>query len=135
MAVLDVVVPALLPRRVPGEALGLAEPGEPGPAAGDQLVDVGLVAGVPQDGVGGRIEDAVEGEGQFDGAEVRAQVPGGLGDGGDDEVADLAAQLGQVGLGELAQVVGVTNPVEEHGRDATWARAALPVHTSYGRAR
>ena len=56
----------------------------------------------------------MEGEGQFDGAEVRSQVAARLGDGGDDEVTDLAAQLRQVGLGQLAQVVGVTNPFEEH---------------------
>ena len=77
------------------------------------------MAGVPQDGVGRRLEDAVQGEGQLDGAEVGAEVAAGLGDGGDDEVADLAAQLGQVGLGQLAQVVGVTNPFEDHDRDAT----------------
>ena len=115
MAVLDVVVAALLARRVAGQAAGLAQLGEALAPPGDELVDVGLVAGVPQDGVGRRLEDAVQGERQLDGAEVRAQVAAGLGDGGDDEVADLAAQLGQVGLGQLAEVVGVTNPFEEHG--------------------
>ena len=62
----------------------------------------------------GRLEDAVQGEGQLDGAEVRAEVAAGLGDGRDDEVADLAAQLGQVGVGQASQVVGVTDPFEPH---------------------
>ena len=96
MAVLDVVVAALLARGVAGEAAGLAQLGEPGAAAGHQLVDVGLVAGVPQDGVARRLEDTVQGQRQLDGAEVGAEVAAGLGDRRDDEVTDLTAQLGQV---------------------------------------
>ena len=80
MAVLDEVVAALLAARVAGQPAGLAQLGEAGLAAGDDLVHVGLVAGVPQDGVGRRLEHPVQGERQLDGAEVGAEVAAGLGD-------------------------------------------------------
>ena len=46
--VLDEIVPALLPRRVSAQPTRLAQTGEPALAAGDQLVHVRLMAGVPQ---------------------------------------------------------------------------------------
>ena len=74
VTVLDVVVPALLAVRVARQAARLAQVLEPGLAAGDDLVHVRLVAGVPQDGVGGRLEHAVQGQRQLDRAEVGAEV-------------------------------------------------------------
>ena len=70
MAVLDQVVHALLATGIPREPACLAELLEPGLATGDDLVHVGLMAGVPQDGVEGRLEHAVERQGQFDCAEI-----------------------------------------------------------------
>ena len=52
VTVLDVVVLGFLTTRVAGQAALLSELLELVPAAGDDLVDVRLVAGVPQDGVG-----------------------------------------------------------------------------------
>ena len=49
-------------------------------AAGEQLVHVGLVAGVEDDAVAGRIEDPVHRNRQFDDAEVRAEVSSRLRD-------------------------------------------------------
>ena len=60
VAVLDPVVLGLGARRVAGQPAGLAQGGELVLAAGDQLVDVGLVAGVPQDDVTRGVEDPVE---------------------------------------------------------------------------
>ena len=77
MAVLDPVVLALRSRRVAGQAPRLAEVDEVVAAAGDDLVDVGLVAGVPQHDVAGRVEHPVDGEGELDGAEVGAEVAAG----------------------------------------------------------
>ena len=114
MAVLDVVVAALLARRVAAEAAALAQLAEPAPPSGDELVDVGLVAGVPEDGVDGGVEHAVQGQRQLDGAEVGAEVAAGLGDGGDDEVADLAGQLLEVLVREVAEVRWLTDPFEPH---------------------
>ena len=93
VAVLDLVVDRLLAARVAGQPARLAKLLELGLAAGDDLVDVGLVAGVPHDRVGRRVEDPVQGEREFDGTEVRAEVTGIVGHGGDDEVPDLAGQL------------------------------------------
>ncbi len=89
VAVLDEVVGGLGAVGVAGEAAALAQPGELLLAAGDQLVHVGLVAGVPHDGVVGRREHAVQCERELDDAEVRAQVAPGLGDTRDEEPADL----------------------------------------------
>ena len=47
-------------------------------AAGDDLVDVGLVARVPEDRVGRRFEHAMQRQGEFDGSEVRAEVAAGV---------------------------------------------------------
>jgi hypothetical protein len=48
----------------------------------------------------------VQGDGQLDAPEVRAQVATGLGDGGDQGVADLARQRGQLVGGKGAEVLG-----------------------------
>ena len=46
--------------------------------AGQQLVHVGLVAGVEDDRVPRRVEDAVQRDGELDDAEVGAEVAAGL---------------------------------------------------------
>ncbi len=93
MAVLDVVVHRLLAARVAGQPARLTELLELGLASGDDLVHVRLVAGVPDDRIGRRVEDPVQGQRQLDGAEVRAEVPGVVGHRRHDEVPDLAGQL------------------------------------------
>jgi hypothetical protein len=47
-------------------------------AAGQDLVGVGLVADVPDQPVVRRVEDVMQGDGQFDRAEVGRQVAAGL---------------------------------------------------------
>ena len=74
VAVLDPVVLGLGPARVARQAAGLAQVVELVAPAGDDLVDVGLVAGVPQDDVAGRVEHPVHGERELDHAEVGAEV-------------------------------------------------------------
>ena len=53
VAVLDPVVLGLGARRVPGQSTPLAQLGEAVAAPGEDLVHVGLVAGVPQEDVAG----------------------------------------------------------------------------------
>ena len=84
-------------------------------ASGDQLVGVGLVARVPQDDVAGRVEHAVQGQGQLDGAEIGAQVATVDGDAVDDAGPDLLGQLCQLRLRQRAQVGWLVDVVEEHG--------------------
>ena len=70
---------------------------------------VGLVAGVPQQGVARRLEHAVQGERQLDRAEVGTEVAAALGDRGDDEVTDLSGQLGELVLGQVVEYNMVMN--------------------------
>ena len=56
-------------------------------------MDVGLVAGVEDERVVGRVEDAVQRDRELDDAEVRAEVPAGAGDVLDEELADLGGEL------------------------------------------
>ncbi|GAA3037536.1 hypothetical protein GCM10020000_14340 [Streptomyces olivoverticillatus] len=95
VAVLDDVVLGLLARGVAGQAPLAAQLGEV-LAPGQQLVDVALVAGVPQDAVGGRVERAVQGDGQLHHAEVGPQMAAGPGHSVDQEVADLLGEFGQL---------------------------------------
>ena len=78
------------------EAAGLADGVELLAAAGEDLVDVGLVADVEDDLVLGRIEDGVQGEGELDDAEIGAEVAAGLGERLNEEGANLFRQLGQL---------------------------------------
>ena len=114
MAVLDPVVLRLGAGRVAGQAVGLAQAGEAVAAAGEDLVDVGLVAGVPQEQVVGRVEDPVQGQGELDHAQVGAQVPAGDRHRLDDEGADLAGQLLQLGLVELPEVARPGDRLQKH---------------------
>ena len=59
---------------------------------------VRLVTGVPEDRVARRIEDAVQGESELDGAEVGPEVTAVVGDGLNDEVADLSGQDVEFGV-------------------------------------
>ncbi len=75
VAVLDPVVLRLGPVRIAGQARRPgASVGEVLAPAGDDLVDVGLVARVPQDDVARRVEHPVHGQRQLDRAEVGPEV-------------------------------------------------------------
>uniref|UniRef100_J1RUT9 Dehydrogenase n=1 Tax=Streptomyces auratus AGR0001 TaxID=1160718 RepID=J1RUT9_9ACTN len=92
VAVLDDVMGGLGAGGVAGQAalgLELAEV----LTAGEKLVDVGLVPGVEEHLVLGRVEDTVQGDGQLDHTEVRAEVSAGLGHLVDKEGTDLPRQL------------------------------------------
>ena len=86
-------------------------------AAGQQLVDVDLVADVPDELVLGRGEDAVQRDGQLHHAEVRAQVAAVLGEHGDQFVADLLRQLLQLLQRQLLDVRRAVHHVEVSAHD------------------
>ena len=81
-----------------------AQVAHPRAAAGQDLVRVALVAHVPDQAVGRRIEDGVQGDGQFDGAEVGRQMAPGLRHGIDQEGAQFGRQLRQLLAFQPAQV-------------------------------
>src|SRR5579884_2035785 len=56
---------------------------------------IGLVARVPHDLVLRRVEQVVQGDGQFHHAEVGCEVPADVRDHTDDLFADLLAELGE----------------------------------------
>ena len=92
MAAVHDVVLGLATTRETAHATQLAKGVEAIETAGQQLVGVGLVAGVPDDAVGGAVEDAVEGDGELHHAERAAEVAAGGGHGIDDLAAELRAQ-------------------------------------------
>ena len=78
------------------EAAGLADGLKTVAAAGEDLVDVGLVADVEEDLVLGRVEDRMQGQSELDHAEIGAEMAAGFGESLDEEVADLLGELGQL---------------------------------------
>ena len=113
MADAEGVVRALAALGKAGDAAVHAQAAHAFAAAGEHLVRVALVADVPDQPVLRRVEDVVQRDGQFDGAEVGRQVAAGLRHRFDQEVAQLAGQLRQLLALEAAQV----------GRDCRWFRA------------
>ena len=85
-------------------AVTLAERPETLVAARQQLVRIGLVAGVPDDPVPRRIEQPVKGDGQLDDAERRAEMAAGQRDGLDDRLADLLRHLAQLLVVQATQI-------------------------------
>src|SRR6188768_2293122 len=94
------------PAREAADAIELTERPEPLEAAGQQLVRIGLVAGVPDDPVARRLEQAVERDGDLDHAQRRSEMTARPGHGLDDGLADLDRQLGELELVEAPEVGG-----------------------------
>jgi len=80
------------PVRVAREPALLAQLGKTVASAGEQLVDVGLVAGVEHDRVLRGVEDPMQGDGQLDDTKVGPKMSARLGDRVDQERPDLFGQ-------------------------------------------
>ena len=82
---------------------------------------VGLVPGVEDDLVLGRVEHPVDRDRELDHAEVRAQMTAGLGHRRslrplDENVADLPGQAGELILAQSLQVLGAFDALQQgHG--------------------
>jgi hypothetical protein len=113
---------ALGPRRITGQPILFAQGFEVRRAAGQDLVDVGLVAGVEDDRVVRRVEHPVQRQGQLDDAEVRAEVAPGRGDFMDQELANLSGQIAQFRLREVLQIGGPTDLFKHFASVRTTAR-------------
>ena len=81
-----------------GQAAALTQGADAIAPAGDDLVRIGLVADVPDQPVGRRVKDIVEGDCQLDDAKPRTEMAAGPGDGVDHLIAQL--------IGELPELVG-----------------------------
>ncbi len=89
MADAEAVVVALAALGEAGEAVFLAQGGHAIAPPGQDLVRVGLVADVPDQPVGGGVEDVVQTDRQLDHAEPGREMTAGLRDG----VDEIAPQL------------------------------------------
>jgi len=78
-----------------------AQVGEVVLAAGEQLVHVRLVAGVPDDPVDRRVQGPVQSDGELDDADVGAEVAAADSHRPDEEVPDLGGQLAELVAGQL----------------------------------
>src|SRR5437764_6048308 len=112
VAVLDEVMLALRTVGVATHAAQLATPRKSLAGTRQQLVDVRLVAGVPEDPVPGALEHPMERQGQLDDAEVGAEVATGLGDARDQELADFVGQGAQLRIAQGAKIGRTHDPVE-----------------------
>ena len=112
VAAAECVVGAFVARGKSADASHLAVGVEPGAAAGDDFVGVGLVADVPHQFVFGGVVYVVQGRGELHGAEIGGQVPRIFGELLDDEVAQLAAEFGKGFDRQLFQVVGRVDVIE-----------------------
>ena len=107
------VVLGLEDRAERGQAVVLADCRQRLAAAGEDLVRVGLVTDVPEDLVAGRVEQAVQGDGQLAGAEVGAEVTADLADRVDYVGAHLLRDLLQLLVVEVVQVGGGIDPLQQ----------------------
>ncbi len=122
------VVFALVAAQKAAEAAELPDGRELLAPAAEELVRVRLVAGVPDDAVARRVEGVVQRQRQLHRAEGRGQMAADFGDDGDNLVADLLGELGQLLHRELPQVCGVMDRVEQFGHGITaFRRSAFSV--------
>ena len=98
MAVFDEVVLALFAARVARQPVCLAQLIEPTLPAREDLVDVGLVAGVPQHRVARRLKDSMQCERELDGAKIRTEMAAGFCYRLHHEVANLTGELIEFGV-------------------------------------
>ena len=78
-----------------------------------QLVGVALVGGVPDNGVGGTVENAVQGEGELDDPEIGSEMAAPLGYDGDYGIPGLLRHLGELFIRKSPEIARGIDPVEE----------------------
>ena len=114
VGVLDPVVGRLVPGGVARQEASLAEPAEVGGSAGQQLVDVGLVSGVKEDGVPWAVKDSMEGQCELHGAQVRPEVAAGAVHGVDDALTEFIGERDQFLRVEVAEICGRLQGIKAH---------------------
>ena len=95
------------------EAAGLADGVKTVAAAGEDFVDVGLVAYVKEDLVVGRIEDRMQGQSELDHAEIGAEMAAGFGESLNEEFADFVGERGHLRGSEALYVGGGVDGVQQ----------------------
>src|ERR1700676_4497000 len=98
-----------------GQAAALAQRADAVAAVGEDLVRIGLMADVPNEPVGRRIEHVVQRDGQLDDAEPGAEMAAGDGDRVDRLAPQFVCDLPQLTRFEASEVLGGLNLVEQWG--------------------
>ena len=119
MRVLDPIVLGFRPIGVTREASLLPEVLEAIAPAREELVDIGLMAGVPQDGVSRRVEDPMESECQLHDSEIGSEVPAGCGHRLDDEGPNLLCELFKLLSRQRPEVLRCLDLRKDHARLTT----------------
>jgi hypothetical protein len=126
VAPVEDVVLALRPAREASDAIELPQRFESLGTAGEQLVGIGLVAGVPHDSVARRVHDPMQSQRQLDGPQRAGQVPARLADRPDHLGSQLVGQLFQLVRRHPAQLGGIVERVENrHSFSLIWARESI----------
>ena len=105
MGALNNVVLRLGALRVTSKTAFLAKPRKV-LSPGQELVNIRLVPGVPDEGIFGGIKNSVQSDGQLNHTKVWTQVPTGLRHFGDEELTNLSSQLVELGGTQSIQVPG-----------------------------
>ena len=105
------------------QAVRLADGAEAVLAAGQKLVDVDLMAHVPDKFVLGRVENAVQRDGQLHHAEVRAEVAAVLGEAGDQFLPDFAGEFLQLRQRQFFDVLRAVHHVEVSAHNCCWSQS------------
>ncbi len=126
MAVLYEVVLTLLAGRIATHPTESSQPIESFATPGEELVNVRLMADVPEDTINRRIENAMKRDGEFHDAQVRRQVAPGSRDPVDEETAYLLGQIIELRGGEILEVSRLVDAIEQR-HQADNATRAPPV--------
>src|SRR5580692_6089382 len=98
-----------------GKAAALAQCADAITAAGENLVRVGLMADVPNQPVGRRIENIMQRDGELDHAEAGAEMAAGHRDSVDGLTAQFVSHLPQLSGLKVPEIVRGFDVVEQWG--------------------
>ena len=107
------------------QAIRLTERADAVAPTGEDLMRVGLVADVPDQPVTRRIEDMMQGDGQLDHAKPRAEMAAGDRNRGDQLLAELLGQLGQLLVLKRAEILRGPDTIKQR-RGTLGAHSQLP---------
>ncbi len=101
------------PARVAGDPAALPQAGECGLAAGQQLVYVGLMAGIKYDPVDRRVEYPVQCDRELYDAKVRPEMAASPGHCCDEQITDLGRQQRQLVRAQLLEVTRTRDGLQQ----------------------
>jgi hypothetical protein len=107
-----------------GKPAGLAQGSDALAPSGQDLVRIGLVPDIPDQPVIRRIEDMVQGDGEFDDAEPGTEMPARDRNRVDRLETQFVGELAQLRITQGPQIGGLVDRVEE-GRVGTWHEPGL----------